>query len=41
MRENISGSNMYKLYIQQQKGSGRDEVSKVLPDMVAGKVNYF
>lgn len=37
-RENLWGSTMYKWDIQQQKGSGSEEV---LPDMVAGKANYF
>lgn len=36
--ENLWGNSMYKGDIQQQKGSGSDEV---LPDMVAGKVKYF
>lgn len=40
-RGNRSGNSMYKWYIQKQKGSGSDEVSQVLPGMVAGKVNYF
>lgn len=37
-RENLWGNSMYKWDIQWQKGSGNDEV---LPDMAAGKVNYF
>lgn len=40
-RGNRSGNSMCKCYIQKQKGSGSDGVSKVLPDMVAGKVNYL